>query len=109
MGAPKIGDKLFLYGHFLRFLPEFEDYEYNALMGYMTIGGFVAQLVETDNPVASVSGFVVDFCVDSCLAAKTPFPYEEMLEVTQELSKQSPLPEGTKVWAPTTGIPRMSF
>ncbi|RKV97355.1 MAG: hypothetical protein D8G53_05040 [Candidatus Saccharimonas sp.] len=78
-------------------------------MGYTTTGGFVVQLVKTDNLALSVSGFVVDFCVDSCLAAKTPFPYEEMLEVTQELSRQSPLPEGTKVWAPTTGIPRMSF
>ena len=109
MGDPKIGDKLFLYGHFLQFLPEFEDYEYNALMGYMTTGGFVVQLVKTDNLASSVSGFVVDFSVDTSLAVKTPFPYEEMLEVTQELSKQSPLPEGTKIWAPTTGIPRMSF
>ena len=109
MDTPKVGDKLFLYGHFLQFLPEFEDYEYNSLMGYMTTGGFIVQLKETDIFMASVSGLVVDFCVDSCLALKTPFPCDKFLDVTSKLSKQSPLPDGTKVWTPTTGIPRMSF
>ena len=64
MGEPKIGDKLFLYGQLLVNLEEFNDYEYNALMGYATTGGYYVNLKKVDDDFFSVPGFVVDFYSD---------------------------------------------
>lgn len=96
MGEPKVGDKLFLYGQFLRNLEEFGDYEYNALMGYQTIGGYFVELKKSEISGASVPGFVVNFPFTPCLTPETPFSRLE--DVTDELSLQSPTLSGTKVW-----------
>lgn len=99
------GDKLFLYGHFLKHLDEFSDYEYNSVMGYMTVGGYLVDSVETDIFGAAIPGFVVEILTDDSLTAKTPFDQMEMVDVTDKLSLQLPLPSGTKIWMPTTSGP----
>ena len=95
MGEPKIGDKIFLYGQFLRDLEEFGDYEYNSLMGYATTGGYFVRLVKSDDPGASVPGFVVNFYSDPVYTLETSFPMED---VTDQLSLTSPDFPDTKVW-----------
>lgn len=103
MGQSKIrfGDKLFVYGQFLQYLYEFPAYEYNSVMGYMTVGGYLVAPIETDYPTASVPGFVVDFQVDEQFTVATPFNQMEMVDITDKLSLSQPLPSGTKVWMPT--------
>lgn len=98
MGEPKIGDKIFLYGQFLRDLEEFADYEYNALMGYATTGGYFVRLVKSDDPGASVPGFVVNFYSDSVYASKTSF--SELEDITDQLSLTSPDFPDTRIWTP---------
>ena len=103
MDEPKIGDKIFLYGQFLRDLEEFGDYEYNSVMGYATVGGYFVYLVESDQPAASVPGFVVNFPFTLCLAPETPFldtKKARMEDVSEKMSLQSPLLDGTKIWMP---------
>lgn len=100
----KFGDKLFLYGQYLTELQEFEDYDYNAVMGYMTVGGFMVKPISTMNNDASIPGFVVDFLYERSLVrtSQAPFLRLEMIDVTDKLARSLPLPAGTKVWMPTT-------
>lgn len=102
MGEPKIGDKIFLYGQFLRNLEEFGEYEYNSVIGYATVGGYFVNLVESDQFSASVPGFLVDFWSTACLAGETSFGQKkaEMIDVSEKMSMQSPQLLGTKVWMP---------
>lgn len=98
----KFGDKLFLYGQYLSYIEEFEDYDYNAVMGYMTVGGFMVHPVTTIDSSASVPGFVVEIPGQlACLAVATPFSQMEMVDVTDKLARSLPLPSGTKIWMPT--------
>lgn len=99
MGEPKIGDKLFLYGQLLVNLEEFNDYEYNALMGYATTGGYYVNLKKVDDDFFSVPGFVVDFYSDPVYTLKTSFSSLE--DITDQLSLKSPSFPGTRVWTPT--------
>lgn len=103
MGKSKVtfGDKIFIYGQFLQNIYEFEPLEYNSIMGYMTVGGFIVDLKETDVAGASVPGLVADFGIDGQLTPETPFSNMEMVDVTDKLSLRQPLPYGCKVWAPT--------
>lgn len=95
----KFGDKLFLYGQFLQYLPEFEEYEYNSVKGYMTWGNNTIP-IETIDDTASISGFVTEILSVHSLATPTPFSMMEMVDVTQKLSRSLPLPSGTKIWMP---------
>lgn len=103
MGQSKVkfGDKIFLYGQFLQDIYQFDEYSYNSIMGYMTVGGYFVELKETDVVGASVPGFVCDFLVDGQFTSSTPFSQMEMVDVTEKLSLSRPLPSGTKVWTPT--------
>lgn len=105
MDQPKInfGDKLFLYGQFLQYVGEFNDYEYNSVMGYMAVGGYIVSPIETDIFAASMPGFVVDFWSEDSLTFETPFIIAGVIDVTDRLSLHLPLPLGTRVWMPTTG------
>ncbi len=98
----RFGDKLFLYGQYLQYLYEFDEYNYNSVMGYMTVGGYLVVPIETSQPDASVPGFVVEFLYEPSLASATPFSQMEMVDVTDRLSLLQPQPSGTKVWMPTT-------
>lgn len=100
MGQPEIkfGDKIFLYGQYLSFLDEYDDYSYNSLMGYMTIGGYEVFLKKIDDNLASVPGFLVEI---ASLASQTPFVDKEMVDVTKDMALSLPLPVGARIWAPT--------
>ena len=102
MGESKIrfGDKIFLYGQYLQHLYEFGEYEYNSVMGYMTVGGYAVYPIETDIVAASIPGFVVEFPITPEFTSETPFDKMEMIDVVDKLSKQTPLLAGTKVWMP---------
>lgn len=104
MGESKIafGDKIFLYGQYLQYLYEFSEYEYNSVMGYMTVGGYLVYPIETDVVAASIPGFVVEISLNPQFTVETPFNQAEMVNIVDKLSKQTPLPSGTKVWMPTT-------
>ncbi len=81
---------------------EFDDYEYNAVMGYMTTGGYNVTPKETDEFAASMSGFVVDFGTATSLEEMTfSAPNRlEMIDITEKLALSLPLPVGTTVWLP---------
>lgn len=96
----KFGDKFFLYGQFIQLLSEFEEYEYNSVMGYMTIGGYNVVPLETMNDDASIPGFVTEILFTPSLAVAAPFSHMEMVDVTGKLARDLPLPSGTKVWMP---------
>jgi hypothetical protein len=98
----KFGDKLFLYGQFLQYLYEFDDYNYNAVMGYMTVGGYLVVPIKSPEPDASVPGFVVDFLYEPSLSDANAIFQMEMVDVTDKLALHQPQPSGTKVWMPTT-------
>jgi hypothetical protein len=106
MGEPSVrfGDKYFLYGQYLQNVDDFSDYEYNAVMGYMTVGGFLVVPVESIDNTASIPGFVVDVHSDGSFdsATATPFSKRGLIDVTDKLARSLPLPAGTKVWMPTT-------
>lgn len=106
MGESKInfGDKIFLYGQFMKYLTEVDEYEYNTVMGYITSGGYFVKPIETDIFGAAIPGFVTEILYDACLTVATPFNQMEMIDVTDKLSLQSPLPSGTKVWMPISGM-----
>lgn len=108
MGEPKItfGDRIFLYGQFLQYLYQFGDYEYNSVMGFMTIGGYIVKPIETDILGASIPGFVVEFLHNPSLTVETPFSSDGMIDVTDKLSKQTPSLTGSKVWMPTIELPQ---
>lgn len=92
MGEPqvKFGDRFFVYGQFLCDLKYFGEYEYNSVMGYMTVGGYLVTLKETDTPGASVPGFLIDsFDMDV-----------ELVDVTDKLALSLPFTTGSKVWMP---------
>ncbi len=104
MGESKVkfGDKVFLYGQFMSLAQEFDDYEYNAVLGYMTVGGYNVKPKETDDFAASMSGFVVDFGTATSLEEMTFRTPERlrMIDITEKLALSLPLPVGTKVWLP---------
>ena len=106
MGESKIkfGDKIFIYGHFLQNIYEFNEFSYNSVMGYMTVGGYFVEPKEIDVPGASIPGFVADFLVDGQFTVATPFDQMEMVDVTEKLSLSLPLPSGTKVWMPVMSL-----
>lgn len=103
MGESKIkfGDKIFLYGQFMENIYDFDKISYNSIMGYMTVGGYYVTAIETDNPIASIPGFVVDISYTPDLAVATPFSQMEVVDVTERLALSLPLPFGVKVWLPT--------
>lgn len=104
----KFGDKLFLYGQYMSLLEEFDDYDYNSVMGYMTVGGFAVYPVETVDSSASVPGFVVEISSQAsslaAFTATTPFSQLGLVDVTDKLARSLPLPTGTKIWMPTKQI-----
>ena len=98
----KFGDKFFLYGQLMKYLDDVDEYEYNTVMGYATVGGYFVYPQEIDLFGAAIPGFVTEILYDSCLTVATPFNQMEMVDVTDKLSLQLPLPSGTKVWMPIT-------
>lgn len=102
MDKPKIGDKLFLYGQFMQYLDDVDEYEYNAVMGYMTVGGYIMVAIPTDNPDSSVAGYVAEVPINAQFTPATPFDQMELADVTERLALSLPLPTGTRVWMPTT-------
>ncbi len=102
MDQPKIkfGDKLFLYGQFTTLLSEFSEYDYNAVLGYMTWGGYNVVPIETLDNGASVPGYITEILFTPSLAVAMPFSKMEMVDVTSQLARSLPLPSGTKVWMP---------
>lgn len=98
----KFGDKFFLYGQFMNYLDEFNEYEYNTVLGYILVGGYELNPMQSDEFAAAIPGFVVDATQNSLFTIATPFYQMEMVDVTDKLSLQLPLPSGTKVWMPTT-------
>jgi hypothetical protein len=113
MGSSKIkfGDKFFLYGQFTQLLSEFDEYEYNSAMGYMTVGGYNVIPIETMDNSASVPGFVTEILYEPSLAVAAPFSHMEMVDITGKLARDLPLPSGTKVWMPiqATVLPLTHF
>lgn len=99
----RFGDKLFLYGQYLEHLQEFDSWDYNAVMGYMTIGGYYVQAVESESPLASVPGFVVEVLLTDSLEIQNPFPNKKMVDVTDILCKQIPSLSSTRVFMPVEG------
>lgn len=97
----KHGDKFFLYGQFMQYADYLDSYDYNTVMGMMTVGGYEVIPIDSHYPNACVPGFVTEILLDPSLALKTPFDQMEMIDVTDRLSKTQPLPTGTKVWMPT--------
>lgn len=101
MDRPKIGDKIFLYGQMLVDLDDFSDYSYNAVMGYMSVGGYAVSAQKTEIFSASLPGFLLDA---ACLTSETPFSTEDLVDVTDRLALRPPFPAGTKVWMPVTTV-----
>jgi hypothetical protein len=101
----KFGDKIFLYGQYLQFIDEFDDYEYNAVMGFTTVGGYEASVIESYEPDSCVPGFVADFGQHAQFTVATPFSQTELVDVTEYLARRLLLPSGTKIWLPTTHVP----
>ncbi len=83
----KFGDKMFLAGPFLDCVEGFGEFETNSV------------IVDDNN---FIHGYVVEILSAHSLASITPFNKEEMVDVTEKLSQQLPLPAGTKVWMPVT-------
>lgn len=82
----KLGDKVFLYGMFLQFLPE-DEFDYNTVKGFS---------------VNEMSGFVVDFVSIDSLAWRTAF--SDFVDVTESLTRKVPSPAGTKIWMPMPSL-----
>lgn len=97
MGGPKIGDKLFIYGRDILMLDEFDEYTYNTVSGFATVGFNDVVAQRTDLHSASIPGFVVDFESTHCLTPPTPFS-TELMDVTEYLSHKRPLPIDTSIW-----------
>ncbi len=94
-----IGDKIFVYGQFSIENAIF-DGEYNAVLGYMTVGGYDVWAEETNVPEASIPGVIIevgDF-LNADLKLKTD---RKMVDVTGRLALDFPMPIGSKVWMPT--------
>ena len=89
----KFGDKLFLYGTYLRFLPEDGEFHYDTVKGQSTTNMSVMNVEQQE-----VAGFVVDFLSIDSLTSGTAF--SNLVDVTTSLSRQVPSPSGTKVWMP---------
>lgn len=94
----KFGDKIFLQGWFLTFLDYFDQKEYNAVRGFVSVGGIEARPIRTDIPDASIPGFVVDMGYADSLAPETAFSQADVVDVTDKLCLYQPLPAGTKIW-----------
>lgn len=92
----KFGDKLFLYGSYLQFLPEDGEFQYNTVKGSMAINNIAVIDVNADH--GEVAGFVVEFLSIDSLASATLF--SKLVDVTTSLSRQEPTPSGSKVWMP---------
>jgi len=109
MDKPQInfGDKFFIYGQFMKNLADFEEQEYNTVLGYITTGGYLVSPIESDIFNASIPGFVTEILYNPYSTVTSPFstiatPFNqmEMVDVTDKLSLRLPLPLGTKVWMP---------
>lgn len=98
----KFGDKIFAYGQMTDYdkaeeLGLFAG-EYNAVMGYMPVGGYYTIPQKTDIVDACMPGYVMEY--EPSLASQTLFSKTEMIDVTGLLSLQSPILSGTKIWMP---------
>lgn len=94
-----ISDKIFVYGQFSVENAIYSG-EYNAVLGYMTVGGYDVWAEETNVPEASIPGIIVevgDF-LSGDLQMKTD---RKMIDVTDRLALQPPMTIGAKVWMPT--------
>lgn len=100
----KFGDKIFLYGQFMNQdhwdEREYGDPQYNTVMGYIPVGGYGITPKKTDIPNACLPGYVVEFLPAPSLAVAAAFSDEELVDVSDLLSLQAPLPDGCKVWMP---------
>lgn len=106
MDEPKIkfGDKIFVYGQFMKYLSEIDEYEYNTVMGYMTVDGYFVRPIATDIFGAAIPGFVTEILLDEQFTVAAPFNNMEMIDVTEKLSLQYPSLYQTKVWMPVTSM-----
>ena len=95
-----IGDKIFVYGQ-LSVRNDILSGEYNAIMGYMTVGGYDTWVIETTEPDACVPGTIIE--VGDFLAGDLEINTgnREMIDVTDRLALQTPMPIGARVWMPT--------
>ena len=94
-----ISDKIFVYGQFSVENAIYSG-EYNAVLGYMTVGGYDVWAEETNVPEASIPGIIVevgDF-LSGDLQMKTD---RKMIDVTDRLALQHPMTIGSRVWMPT--------
>ena len=94
-----ISDKIFVYGQFSVENAIYSG-EYNAVLGYMTVGGYDVWAEETNVPEASIPGIIVevgDF-LSGDLQMKTD---RKMIDVTDRLALQPPMTIGSRVWMPT--------
>lgn len=78
----------------------FANPQYNTVMGYVPVGGYIVHPQTTDMVAACMPGFVVDFLQGASLAAATPFADAELIDITDSLSLQFPYIAGSKVWMP---------
>lgn len=95
----KFGDKVFLYGSFLRFLPEDGDFYYDTVKGYVAINNSSVINIDAVSEQREVPGFVVDFLSLDSFTVGTAF--SNVVDVTDALSRQEPTLSGTRVWMPT--------
>lgn len=105
MGESEItfGDKLFLYGQYLQFIEEFDQSDYNSVLGYNSFNGYTVSPISTMDSSASIHGFVVDNLGQSdSLELKNGVFTVEWIDVTGKLARRLPILAGTKIWMPTT-------
>jgi hypothetical protein len=94
-----IGDKIFVYGQFSVENAVFSG-EYNAVLGYMTVGGYDVWAEETNAPNACIPGLVIE--VGDFLSADLKFETDrKMIDITDKLALQVPMTMGSRVWMPT--------
>jgi len=95
-----IGDKIFVYGQF-SVGNDIYSGEYNAVLGYMTVGGYDVWAEQTDVPNASIPGLIIE--VGEFLSGGLTIDTgdKKMLDVTNRLAFQVPMLIGSKVWMPT--------
>lgn len=95
-----ISDKIFVYGQFSVENAVFSG-EYNAVLGYMTVGGYDAWAQETDIPDACIPGVVVE--AGDFLSGNFELETNrKMVDITDRLALQAPMTIGSRVWMPTT-------
>lgn len=99
----KFGDKIFIYGQYMLLLEEMPDNDYNTVIGYITVGGYSVYPIESEVEMASIPGFVIETSLSGSLAFETPFVNADYIDVTEKLSRQIPMLDGSRVWMPTMG------